>query len=178
MWTPLGLVVWDSLCFLYLKSAFFSRLSTFSGIISFSNSLPLSPSLVSFWMPTLAHRMLFEESLRLASLFKIPFSPFCSAWVISITLSSGSLVHSLSSNLLLILSSILFVSVIVFFSLAWFSFIFSYSLLKLSLCSSILPSSVSIIFFVQYILEPILHSVVYIFHFFTPMLPSPPTGNH
>ena len=70
------------------------------------------------------------------------FSFCCLDWVISILISSQLLIHSsVSSNLLLILSSVLFIS---FFSYDWFFLIFSTSLFKVSLSSSILLSLVSI----------------------------------
>ena len=53
---------------------------------------------------------------------------------------------SVSLSLLFIPCSVLFISFIVFFSSDWFFFIFSNSLLKFSLCSSILfPNSISIL---------------------------------
>ena len=67
--------------------------------------------------------------------------------MISIILSFESVMHSsVSSSLLLIPSSVFFISVIVFLISDWFYFIFSSSVLKFSLCSLILfPSSVSIL---------------------------------
>ena len=53
---------------------------------------------------------------------------------------------SVSLNLLLIPSSVFFVLVIVFFSSDWFFLIFYNSLLKFSLCSSILLLSLVSIF--------------------------------
>ena len=55
--------------------------------------------------------------------------------------SCRSLLHySASSNLLLLPSHVFFFSFIVFFSSDWFFFIFSSSLLKFSLCPSIITS--------------------------------------
>ena len=88
--------------------------------------------------------MLSQRSLKL-SFFKNLFFFCCFDWVISNILSSSSLMHSsLLPHLLLIPSYEFFNSVVVFFSSDWLFFIFSNSLLKFSLCSSILfLSSVS-----------------------------------
>ena len=70
--------------------------------------------------------------------FKICISLGCSDWIISIILSFRSLMlSSVSPYLLLIPSSVSFISIIVFFSSDWFFFEFSSSLLKFLLCSSI-----------------------------------------
>ena len=62
------------------------------------------------------HLMLFQRSLRLF-LF-ILFYTFCSVAVMSTILSSGSFIHSSASvNLLLIPSSVLFISLFFFWSL-------------------------------------------------------------
>ena len=72
----------------------------------------------------------------------------CTYSVISIILTSRKLMYySVSPGLLLITSNIFITLVIVFFSSDWFFFVFSSSLLKFSLCSCILsPRSVSILF--------------------------------
>ena len=67
--------------------------------------------------------------------------------MIFIILSSRLGIHSsVSPSLLLVPSSAIFISVIVFLSFDWFFSIFSSSLLKFSLCSYILfPNSVSVL---------------------------------
>ena len=67
--------------------------------------------------------------------------------MIYIILSSRSIRHSsVSLSLLFILSSLFFTSVTEFFIYDWAFFIFSSSLLKISLCSSIIyPNSVNIL---------------------------------
>ena len=70
--------------------------------------------------------------------FKICISLGYSDWMISIILPFRSLMlPSVSPYLLLIPSSMSFISIIVFFSSDWFFFEFSSSLLKFLLCSSI-----------------------------------------
>ena len=82
--------------------------------------------------------ILSQRSLKLISFIYLFFAFCFSVWVISTILSSMSFMHySVSPNLLLIPSSVFFITVIVFFSSDWLFFIFSKSLLKFSLCSSI-----------------------------------------
>ena len=105
LWFPL---VWDSLCFLNLNFSFLSQIGKFSAIISSNNfSVPfyLCFSSGTPIMGMLACSMLSQRSLKL-SFFKILISFFCSAQVISATLSSSFLCFSVSPNLLLILSSV------------------------------------------------------------------------
>lgn len=83
--------------------------------------------------------------------------------MLSITPSSRSLIYySASSNILLILSSVFFLSVIESFISDWFFFIFSNSLLKLSLRSSTLFSN-PVNIFMTITLNSLRH-IVY-FHF-------------
>lgn len=83
--------------------------------------------------------------------------------MISTILSSRLLVHSsISSNLLLILSSIFFIPIIAFFSSDWIFLIFSKFLLKFSCHSSILlPNLVSIFttIMLKYLSEKLLISI-------------------
>ena len=68
-------------------------------------------------MQMLVHLMLSQRSLGLASFLLILFSTFCSTAVIFTILSYRSLIHfSVSVILLLIPSSVLFISVHLFFS--------------------------------------------------------------
>ena len=63
------------------------------------------------------------------------FSCSCSTWVIYIIASSRSvMLSSVSPSLLLMPSMMFFISLIVIFSLDWFFFIFSSSLIKCWLC--------------------------------------------
>ena len=91
--------------------------------------------------------MLSQRPLKLLSLQK-KFFFFCSVWMSSITLSAylSTSLHHLST-LLLILSTVLSTTVIVFFHSVWF-FMFSNSLLKFSLCLSILLLSLLRIFMI------------------------------
>ena len=85
----------------------------------------------------LVHLILFQRSLRLSSVLSILFTLFCSSKVISTILSSGLLILSSASDILLLLPSrvflilviVLFVSVCLFFnssrSLLIDSYIFS-----------------------------------------------------
>ena len=70
--------------------------------------------------------MLDQKSLKLSS-FNF-FSFFCSAWVISLTLSYSSLIcFSVPYSVLSMPFSVFFISVIELFSSVWFFFIFSNS---------------------------------------------------
>ena len=111
--------------FPHLDVCFFSHVSfqlLFLQICNFSGPFTLpSPSRV----PELLHLTLYQRSLKLSAFSKILFSFVCSAWVTLTTLSSSSLIHSsVSSNLLLIPSSVFFVSVILSFNSAWFFLMF------------------------------------------------------
>ena len=133
----------------------FPMLGKFSAIISsniFSGPFSPSPPSGTRIMRMLVHLMLSQRSLRLSSFLYIPFSLFCSAAVISTILSSGSLVHSsVSVILLLIPSSVFFISVIVLFTSVCFFFSYSRSSLlniscNFSICASILFPRTWIIF--------------------------------
>ena len=108
--------VWDSLCLLDLIISF-SMLGRFSTIISskiFSYPFFFSSSSETFLIQTLVHLILSQRSLRLSSDLFILFASFCSSEVISTTSSSGSLIHSSASDILLLISSRVFlISVIV-----------------------------------------------------------------
>ena len=68
------------------------------------SSLSLSfPTIPKIWM--LVHVTLSQRSLKMSSFLFILFSLFCSAAVISTILSSGSLVHSSASLILLLIPS-------------------------------------------------------------------------
>ena len=93
-------------------------------------------------MQTLVHLMLSQRSLILSLFLFILLSLFCSAAVISTNLSSSSLIHfSASLILLLIPSSVFFISVIVSF---------------ISVCSLNLISSWSVLPFFSFFLTPLL----------------------
>ena len=87
--------------------------------------LPLS--LFSFWDPYNANvsmPIVSQSSLNLSSFQRILFCFCCYFWVISTTLSSGSLIcSSLLSNLLLITSSVFSLQLCIFLNL-WLVFIF------------------------------------------------------
>ena len=84
--------------------------------------------------------LLFHRSLKLSSLFYSFFFLLFSYNDFHLS-SSSQISSSVSSNLLLIPYSIFLILVIVFFSSVWIFLIFSNSLLKFSLCLSILISS-------------------------------------
>ena len=107
-----GLILLGAFCafwtWMYVS---FRRLGNFSAIISSNNSsstfslLLLGPHTMQMLVPL----MLSQRSLKLSSFLFIIFSFFCSASVISTTLSSSSLIHSsVSFNVLLISSSVYF----------------------------------------------------------------------
>ena len=101
---------WDSFCFLDLGT--FPILGNFSAIISsniFSGPFYLSSGTPIMRM--LVHLMLSQRSPRLSPFIFICFSIFCSVAVISTILSFRSLIHSSASAILLIPSSVLFLSV-------------------------------------------------------------------
>ena len=135
----LGVVLCDSLNWM---SVSFPWLGKFSAIISsnkFSALLSLSfPSGTTImWM--LVCLILSSRSLNLASFFLTFF--YCSAWVISSTLSSRSTIYSFAfSNLLLIPSGVFFISMIIFFNPDWLLLLLLL-LLTFSLSSSTLLSS-------------------------------------
>ena len=72
--------------------------------------------------------------------------------------------YSVSSNLLLIPSHVFFFSFIVFFSSDWFFFIFSSSVLKFSLCPSIITSL--LLFLLNSLSSQIFISVLLWFSYF------------
>ena len=144
-----GLILFGTLCSSWTWMSVSSpRLGKTSAIMSSSMfSVPFSLSSPSGTriMQMLVCLILSQKSLKLSSFFKICFSFFSSAWVVSTALSFSLLFYSpVSSNLLLIPSSVFLFQL--FFSSIWFFFIFSNSLLNSSLCSSVLlPSSLSIL---------------------------------
>ena len=104
---PWVYLAWDSLCFLYLGDCFphygkfqLLPLQIFPLVLSLSLSFPTIPKI---WM--LVHVTLSQRSLKMSSFLFILFSLFCSAAVISTILSSGSLVHSSASLILLLIPS-------------------------------------------------------------------------
>ena len=104
---------------------------------------------LSFWGPYIANVGKIDvvlEVLRLflSILFLNLFFFLYSEWMISIIQSSRSLMcSSVSTNLLLFPSHVFFILAIVFFSNDWSLFIFSSSLSKISLYSSILSPGFS-----------------------------------
>lgn len=121
-------LVWNSLWFLDLDVCSFTRIGRFSAIISW-NSVSVSFSFSSpsgtltMWMLILW--MLSQRLIKLSSSFFILFSSCCSSLVISTTLSYRLLLCSPFSRMLLIPSSVFFISLIVFFSLILFLEFFS-----------------------------------------------------
>ena len=123
--------VWDSLCLLDLIDCFLCYIWKISTIISskifsvpffFSSSsgIPIIQMLVSLILP--------QRSLRISSALFILFTLFCSSEVISTILSSSSLICSSVSDILLLISSRVFlISIIVWFVSVYFSFNFSRS---------------------------------------------------
>ena len=143
-----GFILFGTLCaYCTWVSVSFFRFRKFSAIISpnmFSTNFALSSSGTPI-MRMLVCLMLSHRSLKLSSFFK---NLFFFDWVFSIILSSRLLMRASVSPSLRnsVPSSVFFISVTVFFSFDWFFYIFSSSLLKFSLCSSILfPSSISIL---------------------------------
>ena len=130
----LGFILFGTLCIsCILKSFSFFRFRKFSSIISsytFSTFFSLSSPSGAPIMQMLVCLMLSQRSLKLSLFFKICFPFHCYDWVIFIILPFRLLMHScISPNLLLIPSSIFFISLTVFFSSDWFFFIFSSFLL-------------------------------------------------
>ena len=81
-------------------------LQKFSHTLSFSSETPI------IW--TLVHLILSQRSLRLFSILFILFPLFCSSAVTSTILPSSSMIHSSSSDIVLLISSRVFlISVIV-----------------------------------------------------------------
>ena len=113
-----GLILFGTLCFLDLDACFLSRLGKFSDIMSsniFSVSLffPSKPLHRRCW-----YAWYCPEGLLSGPHFFL-FFLFCSASVISISLSSSSLIHSsVLCNLLWIPSRVFLTSVIIHFCLA------------------------------------------------------------
>ena len=114
---------WDSLCLLDLINYFlfhveeilnYNLFKIFSYLFFFSS--PSGTPIISpiVWMPV--HLILSQRSLRLSSALFILFTLFCSSEVISTILSSSLLVSSSVSDILLLISSRVFlISVMVFF---------------------------------------------------------------
>ena len=128
---------WMSVSFPWLGkfSAFISS-DKFSVLfsLSFPFGIPIMEMLVCL--------MLFHHLIN-SDFLNFFFNFYCSDCVISNILYSRLLIHySVTTNLLLIPSSVFLISVVVFFSSDWIFIIFSKSLLKFPLNSSILlPSS-------------------------------------
>ena len=115
--------VWDSLCFLDLIDCFLPILGKFSTITSsniFSVPFFFSSSSGTPMIQMLVCLVLSQRSLRLSSILFILFPLFCSAVVISAILSSGLLIcSSVSVILLLIPSREFLISLIVKFHLLY-----------------------------------------------------------
>ena len=138
---PWVYLAWDSLCFLNLSEFFLPILGKFLTIIS-SNIFSSPFSLFSFlnlYYGMLVHLMLSQRSLRLSSVLFILFSLLFSVAVISTTLSFTSFIHS-ASIILLIPSSVFFISNIVLCILVGLLSKFSGSLANTS-CNSLVCAS-------------------------------------
>lgn len=144
----LGVILFGLILFVTLPdfwtwiSVAFPRSGTFSAFVSLIIFyFPTSRSLFAFWDPSNMNASTLDvvlKSLKLSSFLKSLCSFFYSAWMISITLSSSLLIHfSVSSNLHFIPFSVFFIWFILFFSSAWFFFIFYNYLLNISLCLTI-----------------------------------------
>ena len=128
------------LCFLYLIYIFFFRFWKFSAIIS-SNFTPLCLSLHLLGLPII--HIYYSWCCPRGQInyfcFLICLTFWCSDYLISLTLFFRSLMCSyLSPNLLLIPSSVFFISVIVFLSsdfLIFYTFQFFIKILHVFLCS-------------------------------------------
>ena len=129
---------WDSLHFLDLGAYFLSHVREVFDYNLFKYFLVSFLSLFFFWDPynanvALTVLMLSQRSPRLSSFLFIPFSLFCSATVNSTILSSVSLIYSSASGILLLIpSSIFFMSIIVLFISVFLFFNSSRSLLNIS----------------------------------------------
>ena len=136
-------LIWDPLCFLYLDICFLLQVWD---VFSHNFIKDMFNPLLSLLL-LLGYLMLSQWSLKLFPLRKMFFSFCCSDCVLSIILSSSWLMcSSISSCLLFIPFNVLFFHLSYCILQFWLDlFILSSSLLKVSLCSSILfPNSVCI----------------------------------
>ena len=127
----LGFILYGTLCTSWtLVTISFPMLGKFSIMISSNIFQSLSFFLFSrtpvIWM--LACLMLSHISLKLFSFLFILFALFCSAAQISTIVSSGSLIHSSASVILLL------TPYSIFFHFSCYSFLFVCSLVLLGLC--------------------------------------------
>ena len=123
----LGFILYGALCASWTwLTISFSMLGIISNYNLFKNFLIpflFSPSGTPI-IQMLVHLIWSQRFLRLSSILFILFILFCSSEVISTILSSSSLIHSSASNILLLISSrvflvsviVLFVSVCLFFN--------------------------------------------------------------
>ena len=121
-----GIHLFGTLCVSSPEYVSFLSFGEFSAIIStFSAIFFLSSSSGTPIMQMLVHLLVFQRSLKLHSLFKTYFYFCCSDWAIFILLSSRLLTpSSVSLNMLLIPSCVLFVSTFVFLSCNLFVYLF------------------------------------------------------
>ena len=126
----LGFILYGTLCAAWtLLTISFSILGKFSTIISSKIfSYPFFSSSGTPIIRMLVHLILSQRSLRLSSFLFILFTLFCSSEVISSILSSRSLIHSSASNILVLVSSRVFLISVIVLSLH------VYSLILLGLC--------------------------------------------
>ena len=131
----LGLILFRTLCFLNLDVYFLFQIrKVFSYYVSKYDFCPclFSPHIPVMWM------LLFQKSLKLSSFLFILFFFMLIFSDLHYSIFNSLINSRISFSLLLIPSSVFFISVIVFF-ISVFFFIFSNSLLKsfkFSLCSS------------------------------------------
>ena len=113
-------LILDPLCSLYLNFVFFLRFRELLAVISSNLFLTTLPPFYFYdpMMQMLVHLKVFGDLLNYFHFKNLFFFFCCSNWVISFILSSRSPVHSsVSFSLLFILSTVSFISFIVFFSL-------------------------------------------------------------
>ena len=121
--------VWDSLHFLDLDVCFLSQVRKVFSYYVLSAFLSLSSPSGFPIMRTLVLLMFSQRSLKLSSFLFILFFFFCSASVISTTLSSSLLIHSSASFSLQLIPSSVFL-----FQLLYSSSLFCCSLYFPTLC--------------------------------------------
>lgn len=120
------LILFRTLCFLAMDVCFLYQMREVFSYYFFeyipSPLISLFLGTPTMWM--LVYMIFFQRSLKLFS-FLLSFF-FFPVWPdFSITMSSSLLIHSyISSNILLVSSRVLFISVIIFFSI-WFFYTFS-----------------------------------------------------
>lgn len=119
------LILFRTLCFLAMDVCFLYQMREVFSYYFFeyipSPLISLFLGTPTMWM--LVYMIFFQRSLKL---FSFLLSFFFPVWPdFSITMSSSLLIHSyISSNILLVSSRVLFISVIIFFSI-WFFYTFS-----------------------------------------------------